>query len=237
MRLFCLVCSFALAACGTSAGPGGDGTSRPDRPVGELTSGLQYSGAIATQAKTAGSRILLSAPLFPDTVVFQRFSGAGVYDSTSTTERLKLIDENVKTFDELLLACAPTHPAIKLRASGDALLTVAELRANYDEVANCGYRDYGAKPYWVPQYVSDVDICAAKLGSTWHLPAESDIGALADADFQMFSDTMTALPGKTSFPVEWYYRLQVYARAADGSLALGDLGPASTHVSPLPVAG
>jgi hypothetical protein len=51
----------------------------------------------------------------------------------------------------------------------------------------------------------------------------------------MFSDTMTALPGKDFFPVEWYYRLQVYVRAADGSLSLGDLGPASTHVSTLPV--
>jgi hypothetical protein len=205
--------------------------------VDAITSGLQYGGAIATPAKTDGARFQLSAPLFPDMVVFQQFQGVGVYEGTSPEERLRLIDESVKTFDDLLTACAPTYPSIKLRQPGDPPLTSAELRTNYDEVANCGYRQYGAKPYWVPQYVSDVDICSAKLGSTWHLPTESDIGGLADSDFQMFSDTMTVPTGNTSFPVEWYYRLKVYVRAADGSLSLGDLGPANTHLTPLPATG
>ena len=229
MRTLGIVCALAVAACGS--------TSTPGAVVSEASSGLQYEGAIATPAKTDGTRVLLSAPLFPDMFVFQRFQSAGPYDAMSPTERLQLIHDNVKTYDELLVDCAPTHPSIKLQAPGDPPLTLAELRANYDEVADCGYRQYGAKPYWVPQYVSDVDICAEKLGDAWHLPTESDIGGLTESDFQMFSDTMTALPGMTSFPVEWYYRLQIYAEMSDGSLALGDLGPASTHLSPLPVTG
>lgn len=232
-----VVCALTVAACGSTSTPGAvaGSTSTPGSVVSEASSGLQYEGAIATPAKTGGTRVLLSAPLFPDMVVFQRFQSAGPYDATSPAERLQLIDDDVKTYDELLVDCAPTHPSIKLRASDDPPLTLAELRTNYDEVANCGYRQYGAKPYWVPQYVSDVDICAAKLGDAWHLPTESDIGSLTEADFQMFSDTMTALPGMTLFPVEWYYRLQIYAQMSDGTLALGDLDPASTHLSPLPV--
>lgn len=240
VRFSWLACPLVLAACGASPDPAvrashGSTPAVGDQPVGEVSSGLQYSGAIATPTTTDRARLQLSAPLFPDMTVFQRFQGSGVYDATSATERLRLIDENVKTFDTLLTDCSPTHPNITLRASGDPPLTIDQLRTNYDEIANCGYQKYGAKPYWVPAYVSDIDICAQKLGPTWHLPSEADILGLTDADFQMFSDTMTALPGKDSFPVEWYYRLQVYVRAADGSLSLGDLGPASTHVSALPV--
>jgi hypothetical protein len=240
-RFLLLAFPLALTACGTSSmPPGGDSTTMDgthtegDPPVGEITSGLQYGGAIVTAPREDGTRIQLSAPLFPDTTVFQRFQQAGVYDATSPAERLRLVQEDVKTFDDLLTSCAPTHPSITIQAPGDPPLSVDELRTNYDEVANCGYQEYGAKPYWVPQYIDDVDICAEKLGPMWHLPAQSDIDGLGNSDFQFFSDTMTALPGKTSFPVEWYYRLQVYVRGADGSLALGDLGPATTHVSPLP---
>ncbi|MBI2390184.1 MAG: hypothetical protein HYV09_11400 [Deltaproteobacteria bacterium] len=37
--------------------------------------------------------------------------------------------------------------------------------------------------------------------------------------------------------MEWYYRLEVYARAKDGGLALGNLAPGVPHLAPLPVTG
>jgi hypothetical protein len=250
MRFLWVACPLALAltACGASSEPAvvapsdpppDGGNQTPDgggQTFGVVTSGLQYEGAIATEPTGNGSRFEVSAPLFPDSRVFQRFQSVGEYEKTTASERLKLIDDDVKTFDELLRACSPTHPNITLRGPGTSAPTVAQLRTNYDEVAHCAYDQYGAKPYWVPEHVIDVDICARKLGAAWHLPTEAEILELTDSEFQMFEDTMTALPGNGLFPVQFYYRLEIYVRPTEGMLALGNLAPGTPHVSTLPVA-
>jgi hypothetical protein len=56
-------------------------------------------------------------------------------------------------------ACSPKYHGIKVRGRNDPPLTPAELSANYDLIAQCSYEQYTAKPYWVPQYIDDVDIC------------------------------------------------------------------------------
>jgi hypothetical protein len=246
MRHALLASVFALTACGSStpatsahdggADGGGVDAAGPE-PVGKTTSGLQYEGSVATETTASGTRIELSAPLFPDSTVFQRFQNPAAYPALDEAEKLRLVDENVKSFDELLKLCAPTHSIIKLRAAGDPPLSVAELHANYDEVARCAYAQFGAKPYWVPQHVADVDICARKLGPTWHLPTEAEVTSLLDAESQLFADTLTIPPGPDWFPVDWYYRLEIYVRAADGSLALGNLAPAAARLTPLGISG
>lgn len=247
MRFGLVLLSFALTACGGSVAnevapvrdAGNDSSAetspepfKPPPPSGE-SSALTYSGSILPP----GAPYELSAPLFPDMIVFQRFQDGSRYPATTAAETQKLLDDHVKTFDQLLVLCAPVDSRIKLRADGDPPLTLEQIRINYDAVARCGYEKYGAKPYWVPQMVADHDICARKLGPDWHLPTAADIGSLSESDFKLFSDTLTALPGADWFPVQWYYRLEVYARDAMGALALGNLAPAATHVSPLPVSG
>jgi hypothetical protein len=244
-----LASAFVLTACGGSTSAtsahdaGGDGggagsvTDTGGEPIGHTTSGLQYEGSVATEPTASGARIELSAPLFPDSTVFQRFQNPAAYPAIDAAEKLRLVDENVKTFDELLTLCAPTHPTIKLLAAGDPPLSVAELHVNYDEVARCAYAQFGAKPYWVPQHVADVDICARKLGPTWHLPTEADVVGLLDAESQLFADTLTVPAGPDWFPVEWYYRLAIYARGADGALVLADLAPGAKRIAPLGISG
>jgi hypothetical protein len=229
MRLPLLPLVFVLAAgCGGGA-PAPDGE-------GAFQAGLQYEGSIAFEGgKPKGFE--LSAPLFPDILVFERFQDGSVYPTLSSAERIKLIDDNVRTFEELLLLCAATHPAIILQATGAPALTAAEIAANYDEVARCAYEDYGAKPYWIPQQVSDVDICGRKLGEEWRLPTEADVGAFAESDFSFFQATLTAQPGKDWFPVHFYYSLDVYVRGSDGTLELGNLAPQTDHILALPVSG
>src|SRR5690242_2096651 len=126
MRLAPFAAMFMLVVgCGGgSTGPTNDGSAQ---------SGLQYDGAIALPWD-ASERVELSAPLFPDSRVFQQFQDASAYPALSSGDRLALVDDDVRTFEELLSICAETHPAIELRAEGDPPLTTAELRTNYDEV-------------------------------------------------------------------------------------------------------
>jgi hypothetical protein len=216
-----------VAGCGgTVTDPTGDGTAQ---------SGLQYDGSIVLPPDAAQS-LELSAPLFPDATVFQQFTDASVYPSLSSADRVALVDDDVRVFEDLLTLCAPTHPQIKLRAANDPPLTAAEIAANYDEVARCAYEEYGAKPYWVPHHVDDVDVCARKLGEGWRLPTEADVAAWQENDFEFFQDTLT-LPQSGQFPSYFYYSLDIYVRANDGTIALGNLAPQTQHVVPLPVSG
>jgi hypothetical protein len=231
MRLALLASMFVLVVgCG-----GSGGGSSPD-PSDDIDPGLQYEGSIAL-VQANEQVVELSAPLFPDATVFQIFQDATVYPGLSEAERLALVDDDVRTFGELLPLCAATNPAIKLQVEGDPPLTAAEIATNYDEVARCAYEQYGAKPYWVPQHVSDVDVCGRKLGLDWRLPTEADVNGFEEGDFKFFQETLTAQPGLDEFPVHFYYSLDVYVRAGDGSLALGNLAPDAEHVVPLPVSG
>jgi hypothetical protein len=211
----------------------GNGSPAPGE-LGAFQAGIQYEGSIAMEQPKL---IELSAPLFPDSEVFQRFQDGSVYPTLSSAERLDLVDDSVRTFQELLPLCAAKHPAITLQVAGGPSLTAAEIAANYDEVARCAYEDYGAKPYWVPQHVNDVDICGRKLGADWRLPTEADVGAFAESDFEFFQTTLTAQPGNGWFPVHFYYSLDVYVQGSDGIVKLGNLAPQVDHVLPLPVSG
>ena len=120
-------------------------------------------------------------------------------------------------------------------ASAGQTLTAAQITSNYDQVSRCAYADYGAKPYWMPQIINDVDVCVEKLGTQWHLLTEAEVGAFSESDFTLIKDTMALARGTDGFPREFYFSLDVYVRGADGSLKLGNLAPGSTHVEPLPI--
>ncbi len=217
--------SFALAlAVGCSSAP-----------TDIVPSGLQYSGAVVPPQGDA-AWLELSAPLFPDAVVFQQFQDPSLYAGLSDAERVALIDDDVRVFEDLLTLCAADYPAITLQTEGGPALDSEQIKANYDEVARCGYELYGAKPYWVPHHVSDVDVCARKLGADWRLPTEDDVLSWTEDDLQFFQDTLT-VPDNGEFPEHFYYSLDIYVRASDGSLALGNLAPGADHVTPLPVSG
>lgn len=198
--------------------------------------GLQYQGSIVVHPGD-DQRIELSAPLFPDATVFEHFQNEKAYPALTPAERVALVTDDVKTYEALLGLCAPTHPAITVQAPGAAALTADEIAANYDAVGLCAYEEYGAKPYWVPQHVSDVDICGIALGAGFRLPTEADVDAMTESDFAFFQSTLTLQPGADQFPTYFYYTLDLYVRGADGTIKLGNLAPQTDHVGPLPVTG
>ena len=206
-------------ACFSPAGSDPQGT-------GETRPGLQYSGAVATAGKTQ-----VSAPVLPDSVIWQYKGGEGYPGSVA--EATALVRDTTYTYEFLLSACAPTYPTITLSAD-PSTLTEAQLETNYDQVSRCAYEKYFTKPYWMPQILDDVDVCALKLGTGWRLLSEADLDGLSEADFQLFQETMTIGAGDDWFPRQFYFSLDVYLRGRDGKLKWGDMTPGAQHVNELP---
>lgn len=237
------VCSWlglclALGACGTTTPPAGG-------PAPPAASSLQADGSVRFALESSlpdGAREgLLSAPLLPNMTVFQHLGGVG-YPATPAA-REEVVDQHVFTFGYLLDACRSKYPNIKLPTPPEEL-SPKELAINYNQVARCGYEEYGAKPYWIPQLLGDVDLCARKLGAGWRLPTAADLATFQEADFQRMRDVLTGaalfdpLNGGTASWGVFYFSLKVYLRASDGSLLVGDLNPGvAARTRPLGVTG
>ena len=167
-----------------------------------------------------GEWIEVSAPIFPKTSRLYQGEGDS-YPSTPEGREL-LAHESALTFAALLERCAPMDPTIKRRQPGDPPLTEAEIIDNYTAIAECAYREFTVKPYWIPQLVGDVDLCARELGPDWRLIRAEDVERLTEADLALLKDALdTAGAGFGGF----YFSLRVFARAGDGSIQEARLEP------------
>lgn len=199
-----------------------------------LVSALLLSSAVAQAVEV----VEISAPIFPRTSVLYAQEGTN-YPSTQP-DRETLVANASLTFDALLQSCEPQYAGISLQngnGNGNGNLSQQQLATNYQLVAQCSYEQYTAKPYWIPQLVSDVNICESQLGPDWHLLTEADINSFSQQDFQFFSNTLTEASnagGNSTFWGSFYFGLKVFIRATDGSIQEGDLSPgAAVRVSPL----
>jgi hypothetical protein len=174
-------------------------------------------------------RVEISAPILPNVLELYKTFPATLDGEKAMAHAASL------TYDFLLSDCAADYPAITPPASV-TVLTGEQLNANYDAVAQCSYEKHGAKPYWIPKLVGDVDICGTELGAGWRLISEDDLATLADADFQFVQDALAPVAATgQSFWGPFYFGLNVWLRTHDGGLAVGNLAPGVTgsRVSPL----
>jgi hypothetical protein len=228
-----LACPAFLLAC--AAQP-----ASPDAAPGALTFtvGLQEDGAIAFERVAVAAklpvtpvRVDVSAPIWPDVLVM--YTGEGASYPKTAAGQAELVDSSALTFDKLLHECRASYPDITLPANGQHL-SADQIATNYNEVARCAYEKYTAKPYWIPQLVADVDICARALNPSWRLLTAADIAGFSPKELQFLKDTLTATAAKADFFGEFYYSLDVYASGNDRTLVKGSLEPASPGVAPLP---
>lgn len=199
------------------------------------------AGAVAAHAgELVTERFEISAPILPpygpDT-----WNAEGP-DYPATDEARRALAAKGHTFEELLPKCAPDYPAIRLPTADGAPLSSEDVATNYDAVAQCSYEKFTAKPYWIPQLVDDVDVCAAKVGGDWRMLAEADLEALNDADFEAFRSAVTGgRPGDWSGWGGHYFGGDVFVRANDGTLKRASLTPGTsprvTDLGPAPNAG
>jgi hypothetical protein len=202
---------------GAGSGAGGSGGADPgtsaDAGASEAT--LAYNGSVNVLG------VQISAPILPrTTVIYQAFP------TTLEGEQTMAHDASL-LFDFLLGACAPLYPKITLDPTG-AGLTADQLGMNYDQVSRCSYEQYGAKPYWIPKLVNDVDICGTEMGVGWRLITEADLSSLRDADFQAVSDVWNHYVTGGQGMAYFFASLQIWVRANDGSIAIGTLAPGVT---------
>jgi hypothetical protein len=183
---------------------------------------------LASASASAVEVVEISAPIFPKVLVL--YTGEGSNYPASQAAREQLAADSALTYSTLLTTCEgmPQYSAITLQAPAAPALTPSQLSTNYQLVAQCSYEQYTAKPYWIPQLVSDVNICESQLGPDWHLLAESDLATFTQADYQFFQDTLTeasSANNNTTFWGSFYFGLRVFLRAADGTIQAGDLAP------------
>ena len=185
----------------------------------------------ATEAEL--EQVELSAPILPRVLVLYAKEGAKFPETAEA--QAALAHEASLTYDFLLRECPAKYPGIVIPGPGDPPTTPAENAANFEAVANCSYKEYSAKPYWVPALVDKVDICANELGAGWHLPTEAEVNGL-DAMDRMEVTKALSTPNAPGFFGNFYFSLQVWVRGTNGGLRMGDLSPgATTKVTDLPV--
>lgn len=205
-----------LATCG-------GGTTPEDLKASPL-----YDGTLKITATTSAgpARIEISAGILPMLADFKGtptaaedglYSHEGPNYPKTYAEAVEVVRRASIPYAELLKRCAALHSEITVEVPGQTL-TDEQLWANLEAVWNCAYLDFGTKPYWIPQLIEDVDVCAVVLGEGWRLPSEADLAAFSDAARQVFVEAARielALNNGTD----------IYARGADGKLRRGSMQP------------
>ena len=198
----------------------------PLLPPADAAPGLQYNGSVAYLRKAPPGLqwsvefVEISAPIVPKTTVLYPKQGP---DFPQTKPGMAaLAHEAALTYDFLLTACQADYPGITLLAK-DApnKVTKEQLLLNYQLTAECGYKKWVAKPYWIPKLVDEIDICATELGPDWSLLTEADVTTLTAEQAAVIADGLTAKDGKTFG--SFYYSTSVFVRAAKGLLMTGKL--------------
>ena len=215
---------------GGSAGTGAGGSTTG----GATTAVFQYDGSLLLALTVVDRRrVEISAPIVPRTsVIYAAFP-------TTLEGEQAMAHEAALLFDWLLPQCAPLYPKIRLAPADGTPLSPEQLAMNYDQVGQCAYEQYVAKPYWIPRLVGDVDICGTEMGAGWRLITEADLTSLSEADLQAVADTWNPHPSGTSSGLGFFFSTPaIWVRAADGTIAAGTLAPGVTgsRVTPLGVA-
>ncbi len=209
---------------GGTTGGGGNGATEPAT--------FQYNGSLvfASAVVVGPRRVEISAPILPrTTVIYQTFP------TTLEGEQTMAHDASL-LFDWLLPQCAPLYPKITLAPTDGTALSPAQLAVNYEQIAQCSYEKFVAKPYWIPKLVDDVDICGTEMGAGWRLITEADLASLAPADFQNVADTWRVPGSAGTVFTTFYMSLEIWVRGDDGTIQAGTLAPDAVgpRVVPLP---
>jgi hypothetical protein len=177
--------------------------------------------ATAPQGQGPGEWIEISAPILP--YYMQQFMIEGTAYPATQAAREDAAHRLALLYDQLLAFCADKDARIKLRGPSDPPLTKQEILENYEAVAACAYQHYTSKPYWIPQLVSDVDICGRELGPDWKLVSEQDLARVTLPEYLLMQQELDGAGG--GFFASFYFQLRLFIRAADGTIQEGRLDP------------
>ncbi len=162
----------------------------------------------------------LSAPIVPCVLALNR---DGFYPPEREA-REHMADEASLTFPYFQQACAGGYPIAQPEAG--KILTSEQARDNYASVARCSFETHYGKPYWVPQLLDDVDLCARELGSSWQLPTKESLARFNARHRELLVEALRDVPYGGG-----YNSLELYARDPAQQLTVLDLGSPQAHAS------
>jgi hypothetical protein len=205
----------AQSSSGAIARPGAGETPASRLPEGAW---FQPNGSIVAIDAEGRQSPELSAPIVPCVLALNR---DGFYPPEREA-RERMADEASLTFAYFQQACAEHHPIARPKAG--QTLTSEQARDNYASVARCTFETHYGKPYWVPQLVDDVDLCARELGSSWQLPTKESLGHFNARHRELLLEALRDVPYGGG-----YNSLVLYARDAAQQLTVLDFGPPHAH--------
>jgi hypothetical protein len=167
-------------------------------------------------------QIEISAPILPRVLVLYQREGNNF--PTTPAELAAHAHASALTYDFLLHDCAAAYPAIVIPGPGEPPTSDAQNATNFEQVAQCSYEKYTAKPYWIPALVDTVDICGQELGPSWRLPNETDVASLSQDDRAQLAAALST-PNAGSSWATFYFSLRVWVHNSDGALGIADLSP------------
>lgn len=201
--------------------------------LGSALGGATFFGGISSlrASEDAVEQVEISAPILPRVLVLYQREGANF--PTTADERAAHAHASALTYDFLLHDCQAAYPAIVIPGPGDPPTSDAQNATNFEQVAQCSYEKYTAKPYWIPALIDTVDICGTELGPTWRLPNEDDVASLSQDDRAQLAAALST-PNAASSWATFYFSFHVWVRRSDGTLGIADLSPTATPVIALP---
>jgi hypothetical protein len=186
-----------------------------ETPAARLPEGawFQPNGSIVAIDAEGRQSPELSAPIVPCMPALNR---DGFYPPQREA-RERMADEASLTFSYLQQACAERYPIV--RPAPDSTLTPEQARDNYASVARCSFETHYGKPYWVPQLLVDVDLCARELGPSWQLPTKESLARFNTRHRELLAEALRDVPYGGG-----YNSLVLYARET-AQLTVLDLAP------------
>jgi len=196
-----------------------------------LASATLILGLLAAAAPArAATDIVISAPIFPKYGSFMNYEDQN-YPSTLAA-KIDIADHGFFNFEDLFQIClADDNFRNRLYVANDgAILTQQQLASNYSTIADCAYVKFTVKPYFVPQLVDDVDLCAHALPASrgWRMITDNDINSWDDAVFSSLASAVnSAWPNGGDEWGSFYFSTVTYIKTATG-LRVGVLHPGVT---------
>jgi hypothetical protein len=177
----------------------------------------------------------ISAPLFPRYILFYEIEGEDYPASPGATWDWVQAEEPMMTFPEMMDFCLDHEPyASQITvATGETVLTREQLDANYIAISSCAYDvDLGfrSKPYWIPQFLEEVDACAHELGEGWAMPTEEFVMAQDSTFFEEYAAQNSAT-ANTENTASMYFSLSLFVTGSDGQLKVATLEPGDPQPS------
>jgi hypothetical protein len=201
--------------------------------LGTALGGATFFGGTSSlrAAEDVMEQVEISAPILPRVLVLYEREGNNF--PTTPAELAAHAHASALTYDFLIHDCQAAYPAIVIPGPGEPPTTDAQNATNFEQVAQCSYEKYTAKPYWIPALVDAVDICGQELGTSWRLPTEEDAASLSQDDRAKLAAALST-PNAGSSWAGFYFSLSIWVRRSDGALGIADLSPTATPTIPLP---